>query len=338
MRTIESDKTSSRVQAKAEQEQPFFAPSLFNRQAGVGKVQRQEVEEETPIQTKSLMRKSSDGGYPAAPRFQSQLNSSKNSGSPLPGQTLASMNQAFGADFSTVRIHTGSQAAEMSQGIQAKAFTHGTDIYFNQGQYNPETSAGKRLLGHELTHVVQQNAPGKHFGTNGSDIQRTEMDTKELCPIYWRYNNKAKVEKYNCAGLSHRTYSYIGAKELIPLLKNGRADEKCKSGEVKHWLWTFEFHLEDHKGKKTEGPWADFHTVAGVIDKQGNDPTDVYSKNGPRNVEGPGTGPGFKPEPKEHAKANTPKGEPIYDDKKNPVYKIRKNIEEWTFCLPCPKS
>ena len=120
------------------------------------KVQRQEMEGEETLQTKPLMRKAADGGYPATPQLSSQLHSSKGGGNPLPKQTLGSMNQAFGADFSKVRIHTNSQAAEMSQGIQAKAFTHGSDIYFNQGQYSPETSEGKRLLGHELTHVVQQ--------------------------------------------------------------------------------------------------------------------------------------------------------------------------------------
>ena len=120
------------------------------------KVQRQEMEEEGPIQAMPLMRKASDGGYTATPQLQSQLNSSKGGGSPLPGPTLTSMSQAFGADFSSVRIHTDSRAAEMSQGIQAKAFTHGGDIYFNRGQYQSESSEGKKLLAHELTHVVQQ--------------------------------------------------------------------------------------------------------------------------------------------------------------------------------------
>lgn len=120
------------------------------------KVQRQEIEKEESLQTKPLMRKDAGGGYTAPPQLASQLNSSKGGGNPLPGKTLAFMNHAFGADFSTVRIHTGSQAAEMSQGIQAKAFTHGSDVYFNQGQYDPESSEGKRLLSHELTHTIQQ--------------------------------------------------------------------------------------------------------------------------------------------------------------------------------------
>ena len=152
------------------------------------KVQRREMEEEEPLQTKPLMRKAADGGYTASPQLSSQLNSSKGGGNPLPNKTLASMNHAFGADFSTVRIHTGSQAAEMSQGIQAKAFTHGSDVYFNQGQYSPESSEGKRLLGHELTHVVQQKAAKQ--GTPSS-IQRAMKFEFQTTNYIWRTKGKS---------------------------------------------------------------------------------------------------------------------------------------------------
>jgi hypothetical protein len=63
----------------------------------------------------------------------------------------------FGRDFSSVRIHTDGPAARMADRIDAKAFTFGSRIVFNSGQYSPETSQGKQLLAHELAHVVQQN-------------------------------------------------------------------------------------------------------------------------------------------------------------------------------------
>ena len=71
------------------------------------------------------------------------------------------MSNAFGSDFSNVRMHTNSKAQQMNQGMNARAFTHGSDIYFNRGQYQPGSSAGKKLLGHELTHVVQQRSVAK---------------------------------------------------------------------------------------------------------------------------------------------------------------------------------
>jgi len=80
-------------------------------------------------------------------------------GQALPGSVREFMEPRFGADFSDVRIHTGSRAAESARAVQAHAFTVGRDLVFGAGQYAPETEAGKRLLAHELTHVVQQS-PG----------------------------------------------------------------------------------------------------------------------------------------------------------------------------------
>ena len=88
--------------------------------------------------------------------LEARLNSSKGGGHPLPEHTRESMSNAFGTDFSGVRVHTGSGAAQMNQELGAKAFTNGSDIYFNSGEYNPQSIDGQHLLAHELTHVVQQ--------------------------------------------------------------------------------------------------------------------------------------------------------------------------------------
>lgn len=117
--------------------------------------------EEEEVQAKPLMRKAANGRSVGTSTLATQLNSSKGGGRPMAPAVQTQMNQAFGRDFGAVRIHTGSRAAEMNQGIQAKAFTHGSDIYFNQGQYRPETTAGQRLLAHELTHTVQQGGKSR---------------------------------------------------------------------------------------------------------------------------------------------------------------------------------
>jgi hypothetical protein len=79
-------------------------------------------------------------------------------GSPLPARVLAEMNHSFHMDFSKVRIHHDAAAAKLCVELNAQAFTHGNDIYFNEGKYNPESPEGKLLLAHELTHVVQQSS------------------------------------------------------------------------------------------------------------------------------------------------------------------------------------
>jgi hypothetical protein len=80
------------------------------------------------------------------------------SGAPLSSPLRAHMENRFGADFSAVRLHTGSDAAHMSDAINAQAFTHGQHIYFSSGAYQPASQDGQRLLAHELAHTVQQGA------------------------------------------------------------------------------------------------------------------------------------------------------------------------------------
>ena len=81
-------------------------------------------------------------------------------GRPLPGALLSYFEPRFGRDFGAVRIHTDEKAAATSRSIQARAFTHGRDIAFASGEYAPHTREGRRLIAHELTHVVQQGEAG----------------------------------------------------------------------------------------------------------------------------------------------------------------------------------
>jgi hypothetical protein len=66
------------------------------------------------------------------------------------------MESAFSESFADVRVHADDAAEKMNEELGARAVTHGRDIYFGTGEYNPATSEGKRLLAHELTHVIQQ--------------------------------------------------------------------------------------------------------------------------------------------------------------------------------------
>lgn len=78
-------------------------------------------------------------------------------GEPLEPQTREHMERAYGHSFGNVRIHTGPRASASARALGANAFTVGSDIVFASGRYAPGTSAGKRLLAHELAHVIQQS-------------------------------------------------------------------------------------------------------------------------------------------------------------------------------------
>lgn len=79
-------------------------------------------------------------------------------GEPLAPSARAFMEPRFGADFGTVRVHADAEADRSARSVDALAFTVGRDIVFRAGRYDPDTEPGRRLLAHELTHVVQQGA------------------------------------------------------------------------------------------------------------------------------------------------------------------------------------
>jgi hypothetical protein len=113
--------------------------------------------EEIPIQRKA--ERVCYNEQEAAPEVESVISSS---GRPLDRETRRYMESRIGFDFSKVRIHTDSRAAASAKSLGARAYTVGNNVVFGQGRFTPNTTEGRRLLAHELTHVVQQGAsPGK---------------------------------------------------------------------------------------------------------------------------------------------------------------------------------
>ena len=80
------------------------------------------------------------------------------SGSPLDSPTRSFMEERMGHDFSDVRVHSDGQASQSARSVNAQAYTVGSDIVFQSDKYAPDTDPGKRMLAHELTHVVQQRS------------------------------------------------------------------------------------------------------------------------------------------------------------------------------------
>ncbi len=115
------------------------------------------------------------GGRAPAP-VAAQIIDSRGDGLPLPGELKRSMEDRFGADFGTVRIHTGPRAAALSRALAAKAFTVGRDVFFGSGRFAPASPSGRALVAHELAHTVQQRDAGRALS-----IQRDEEG--ETAPI-----------------------------------------------------------------------------------------------------------------------------------------------------------
>ncbi|MDB5014953.1 MAG: hypothetical protein JWQ25_3155 [Daejeonella sp.] len=122
-----------------------------------------ECEKEEKLQKKPLadsvkptIQAKGDSPATASESTTTAIQSGAGKGSTLDQHTNSFMSSRFGNDFSAVKIHTDSEAVQLNRDLNAKAFTTGSDIYFNEGQYQPHSTDGKKLLAHELTHVVQQ--------------------------------------------------------------------------------------------------------------------------------------------------------------------------------------
>jgi len=137
------------------QRKPHPFPSFIQKKCS-------RCEEEEKAQRKPLasfiQKKSEANNNVVSDAVSSQIQSTKAGGIKMPEATRSFMESRFGADFSNVNIHTGSDASLLSNQLSAQAFTISSDIYFNEGKYQPESFEGKKLLAHELTHVIQQGS------------------------------------------------------------------------------------------------------------------------------------------------------------------------------------
>jgi len=120
-----------------------------------------------------------------------RINQERSSGQALDEGAQESLGNAMGYDFSDVQVHTTPEAASLNAQLSAKAFTTGKDIFFSEGAYNPQSSEGKELLAHELTHVVQQgsgavgganrmtvNAPGDAFEQQADAVAHSALSSQ----------------------------------------------------------------------------------------------------------------------------------------------------------------
>jgi hypothetical protein len=117
-------------------------------------------------------------------------------GQPLDARTRAYMEPRFRQDFSRVRVHSDEKASESARAVSAYAYTAGRDVVFARGQYSPSTQAGRKLLAHELAHVVQQG-----FRDASSD------DTAEVGPVGDAHEQAADRAAESIGESSARSFS-----------------------------------------------------------------------------------------------------------------------------------
>ena len=110
---------------------------------------------------------------------------------------------SFGADFSNVRVHTDAGADNLNRSLDARAFTTGQDIFFRQGEYDPGSSKGSKILAHELTHVLQQRGGAIQTKLRvGKPGDKYEQEADRTAQAVVKHQENAQIPSNQ--GLVHR--------------------------------------------------------------------------------------------------------------------------------------
>lgn len=147
------------------------------------------------------------------------------SGHPLDGATRAFMGARFGHDFSRVRLHTDARAAESARAVDALAYTVGSEVVFGEGQYAPGTREGRRLLAHELTHVVQQQA--------GSPLQLQTSDAGGPFSTFGSERDSGEIAEAVKESRQESEFAREGSVKLFRQPKEKKGDTKAPSKKEK---------------------------------------------------------------------------------------------------------
>jgi len=176
--------------------------------------------------------------------FESHLDNIRSGGHPLPETARTFFEPRFGYDFTQVRIHSDTRASESARAINAKAYTVGRDVVFGNGNYSPQTTAGRALLAHELTHVVQQ-------ATGPKTICRSPADNKDCAKYDTNEVSKSRTED----GLLNNDVFIPGAMSLVNKkddiviadfgVDRGSVKDSTKANPVlQQWINAFENNSE----------------------------------------------------------------------------------------------
>lgn len=179
------EQTDKNITQRQEEEEEVQAKPL-----AINSLQRQEEEE---LQMKPLAQRQEEEEEVQAKRdpmvaggelnseVETAVTQAKSGGHPLDNKVRQPMEQAFGTDFSQIKIHTDSTAHDLNRSLSARAFTSGQDVFFRQGAYQPDSTQGQELIAHELTHVVQQtgNAVRRKGIEKGDKLPEMESMTAQ---------------------------------------------------------------------------------------------------------------------------------------------------------------
>lgn len=246
----EAETNGTQIESMAPKQDPNFQPIVphGNQQAiqmkpmSDGSLTGRAAGPERTFQNQLIQTELNEGVHRnelASDQLAQSLSSSKGRGNPLPNKLQQEMSNKIGSDFEGVRVHTGSTAVQMNRELGARAFTHGRDVYFGSGQYQPESSRGQHLIAHELTHVAQQSGgiasiqrkplPKKEFEAVTYTFERLISELNDLIDNGKTKEAKAKAQEvisYGSSEIMAQMHGYSAAKALFRLDMADEAEKK----------------------------------------------------------------------------------------------------------------
>jgi len=235
------------IQQQAEEEELIQTKPIAEQITPL--VQRQEEgeeEEEELIQKKEHTSQTPE----VTPNLESRIQSLKRGGQPLPKSTRDFFEPRFGYDFRNIRVHTYVQANTLNRSLNAHAFTTGQDIFFRKGGYNPNSSSGRKLLTHELTHVVQQHG--------GAFLSKQAVETAETAaPAITVVSDDTVYKVSDANAIIRKAPPGLESKDKkIPLDSQVKITQRYKKdtksyvfvkkayGDNSDWGWTLEGNIK----------------------------------------------------------------------------------------------
>ena len=242
----EADAMADKVMRMSDQHiaQPsFFKPSATNIQR---KCKHCEEEEEKQLQRKE----SGSNDFSSDTSTENYLSTLNGNGRSLTKDEAGFFEPYFGYDFSNVRVHNDSIANQSAQNINALAYTHGNHIVFANNQYQSNSYEGKKLLAHELTHVVQQNSNA----IQPKIIQRDTDDKHNLTSAVLSGNKRLEL--------------VFDAKSIVKMPDEGEHVTKLQQALVNVGIQLPKFGIDGKYGNETRNAVIEFQQKSGMSEQE----------------------------------------------------------------------
>ncbi len=192
--------------------------------------------------------------------FMRNLENQKGGGFSIPDNIRTYMESGFSHDFGNVKLHSDAGSVQMNRQLKSQAFAHGSDIYFNEGKYNPGTKEGTHLLAHELTHVIQQ---GKAKTKKpAGQLNKPPASNSISAPI-----NGQAAERNRLISNEPGTVNKGSTVDGVKVLSSVKAEESAPAAEtLKGKTGQEKINTETGKNKKAEMKTG---TLSGILSPKG---------------------------------------------------------------------